>query len=70
MFHPEEALESVKKSMLEGQESYFSFLDEKNGNPMSGAAKIQMKDMSRFDETLEQVKKIRRYKRYSVAERP
>ena len=55
---PDEALESVKKSMLEGQESYFSFLDEKNGNPMSGAAKIQMKDMSRFDETLEQVKKI------------
>ena len=55
---PDEALESIKKSMLEGQESYFSFLDEKNGNPMSGAAKIQMKDMSRFDETLEQVKKI------------
>ena len=54
---PDEALESVKKSMLEGQESYFSFLDEKNGNPMSGAAKIQMKDISRFDETLEQVKK-------------
>ena len=55
---PEEGLESVKKSMLEGQESYFSFLDEKNGNPMSGAAKIQMKDMSRFDETVEQVKKL------------
>ena len=55
---PEEGLESVKKSMLEGQESYFSFLDEKNGNPMSGAAKIQMKDMSRFDETVEQVKKF------------
>ena len=53
---PEEGLESVKKSMLEGQESYFSFLDEKNGNPMSGAAKIQMKDMSRFDETVEQIK--------------
>lgn len=55
---PEEGLESVKKSMFEGQESYFSFLDEKNGNPMPGAAKIQMKDMSRFDETLEQVKKF------------
>ena len=55
---PEEGLESVKKSMLEGQESYFSFLDEKNGNPMSGAAKIQMKEMSRFDETVEQVKKF------------
>lgn len=55
---PEEGLESVKKSMFEGQESYFSFLDEKNGNPMPGAAKIQMKDMSRFDETVEQVKKF------------
>lgn len=55
---PKEGLESVKKSMLEGQESYFSFLDEKNGNPMSGAAKIQMKDMSRFDETVEQIKKF------------
>lgn len=55
---PEEGLASVKKSMLEGQESYFSFLDEKNGNPMSGAAKIQMKDMSRFEETVEQVKKF------------
>lgn len=55
---PEEGLESVKKSMLEGQESYFSFLDEKNGNPMSGAAKIQMKDMSRFEETVEQIKKF------------
>lgn len=55
---PEEGLDSVKKSMLEGQESYFSFLDEKNGNPMSGAAKIQMKDMSRFDETVEQIKKF------------
>ena len=55
---PEEGLESVKKSMLEGQESYFTFLDEEYGNPMSGAAKITMKDMSRFDETLEQVKKF------------
>lgn len=55
---PEEGLESVKKSMFEGQESYFSFLDEKNGNPMPGAAKIRMKDMSRFDETVEQVKKF------------
>ena len=53
-----EGLESVKKSMLEGQESYFSFLDDKYGNPMSDAAKITMKDMARFDETIEQIKKI------------
>ena len=53
-----EGLESVKKSMLEGQESYFTFLDDKYGNPMSDAAKITMKDMARFDETIEQIKKI------------
>lgn len=53
-----EGLESVKKSMLEGQESYFTFLDDKYGNPMSAAAKITMKDMARFDETIEQIKKI------------
>lgn len=54
----DEGLESVKESMLEGQESYFSFLDEEYGNPMSGAAKITMKDMSKFDETLEQIQKM------------
>ncbi len=53
-----EGLESVKKSMLEGQVSYFTFLDDKYGNPMSDAAKITMKDMARFDETIEQIKKI------------
>ncbi len=54
----DEGLESVKSSMLEGQESYFSFLDDEYGNPMSGAAKIQMKDMSRFAETIESIKKL------------
>ena len=53
-----EGLESVKESMLEGQGSYFTFLDEEYGNPMSGAAKITMKDMSQFDETLEQIKQM------------
>lgn len=54
----EEGLESVKKSMLEGQESYFTFLDDEYGNPMSGAAKITMKDMALFDETIEKIKQI------------
>ena len=45
----DEGLESVKKSMLEGQESYFTFLDDKYGNPMSGAAKITMKNMDGID---------------------
>lgn len=54
----DEGLESVKESMLEGQESYFTFLDEEYGNPMSGAAKITMKDMSEFDETIEQIEQM------------
>lgn len=54
----EEGLESVKESMLEGQESYFTFLDDEYGNPMSGAAKITMKDMALFDETIEKIKQI------------
>ncbi|MGN0451838.1 MAG: cell division protein FtsX [Acutalibacteraceae bacterium] len=54
----DEGLESVKESMLEGQESYFTFLDEEYGNPMSGAAKITMKDMSKFDETIEQIEQM------------
>ncbi len=54
----EEGLESVKKSMLEGQESYFSFLDEEYGNPMSAAAKITMKDMSKFSSTIKEIEKM------------
>lgn len=54
----EEGLESVKASMLEGQEEYFSFLDEEYGNPMSCAAKIKMKDMALFDKTLNKIKEL------------
>ncbi len=54
----DEGLESVKKSMLEGQESYFTFLDEEYGNPLPGSAKVTMKDMSQFDSTLEQIKQM------------
>ncbi len=54
----EEGLETVKGSMLEGQEEYFSFLDEEFGNPMSCAAKIRMEDMSLFEETVKKLEKI------------
>ena len=54
----EQGLESVKQSMLEGQEEYFTFLDDEYGNPMSCAAKITMKDMSLFKQTLEEVGKM------------
>ena len=52
----EEGLESVKESMLEGQEEYFSFLDDEN--PMSCAAKVTMKDMGKFDETIKKIEKL------------
>ncbi len=54
----EEGLETVKQSMLEGQEEYFTFLDDEYGNPMSCAAKITMKDMELFDETIKEIKKL------------
>ena len=54
----DEGLEEVKKDFLKGQEEYFTFLDEKYGNPLSGAAKVTMKDMNLFDVTLEKIEKM------------
>lgn len=51
-----DGLESVKSDMPEGQGKYFDFLEEEN--PLSAAAKVTMNDMSRFDDTIEQIKKI------------
>ena len=52
----EEGLESIKESMLEGQEEYFSFLDDEN--PMSCAAKVTMADMGKFEETIKKIEKL------------
>ncbi|MBR6509235.1 MAG: ABC transporter permease [Clostridia bacterium] len=54
----EEGLKTIKESMLEGQEEYFTFLDEEYGNPLPNAAKVHMKDMAKFDETIKQIKKM------------
>lgn len=54
----EQGLETIKKSMLEGQEEYFSFLNDDYGNPISCAAKVKMNDMSLFEETLNEIKKL------------
>ena len=51
-------LESVKENMLEGQGDYFTFLDEQYGNPLSAAAKVTMKEMALFDETIKQINAI------------
>ena len=52
----EEGLDSIKEGLLEGKEQYFEFLDEEHGNPLSDAARITLKDMSKFKETLEAIK--------------
>ena len=52
----EVGLQSIKEGLLEGKEQYFTFLDEEEyGNPLSAAAKITVKDMSKFSETLKQI---------------
>ncbi len=55
----EEALETVKKTMLEGQDEYFEFLDEENGNPLSDGARIHLNDMASFDETVLKIKGVK-----------
>lgn len=54
----EEGLENTKNILPDGQEEYFTFLEEEYGNPLSGAAKVTMTDMALFNETVEQIKKI------------
>ena len=54
----EEGLEDATDAMLDNQKKYFSFLEEKGENPLPGAAKVSMKDMALFDQTLEQIAKI------------
>lgn len=54
----EAGLESVKGDMLDGQEDYFTFLDDQYGNPLSSAAKVTMKEMALFDATIDQIKTL------------
>lgn len=53
-------LQSVVESMNEEDRAYFSFLnDDDYGNPMPAAAKVSLIDLSKFDETIEQIKAIK-----------
>lgn len=54
----EAGLESVKGDILDGQEDYFTFLDDQYGNPLSSAAKVTMKEMALFDTTIDQIKTL------------
>ncbi len=50
----EQALETVKDNLLENQKEYFDFIDDEN--PMSDGAKVVLKDLSKFDETVQAIK--------------
>lgn len=55
----EEALENDKKTLLEGKEQYFEFLDEEGGNPLSDGARVHLEDMSTFGETVQNIKNVK-----------
>lgn len=55
----DEGLESLKESFLAGQEEYFTFLDEEGGNPLSCGAKVILKDLSIFDETISKIREVK-----------
>lgn len=54
----EAGLETVKGDMMDGQQDYFTFLDDQYGNPLSAAAKVTMKEMALFDETIGKIKEF------------
>ena len=55
----EKGLESIKEGQLDGKDQYFTFLDGEYGNPLSGAAKITLKDMGKFKETLKAIQNVK-----------
>ena len=57
-FTSDQALDELKTSFLEGQEEYFTFIDDDFGNPLSCGAKVTLVDLSKFDETLSAIKTV------------
>ena len=54
----EEGLAQMTGEMGEEYQEYFSFLEEDDENPISVAIDVTMKDMSKFDDTVEELKSI------------
>ena len=55
---PEEGLAQMTENMEAEYKDAFSFLEESDENPISAAIDVTMKDMSKFDETIEELKSI------------
>lgn len=54
----EQGLENAKKDIPENQQSYFNFLDDKYGNPISASVKVTMEDMAEFDDTIKKIERL------------
>lgn len=54
----EAGLETVTSTIFEDQKEYFSFLNDKYGNPLSMAAKVTMSSMENFDDTVAEIAKL------------
>ncbi len=54
----EAGLKTATQSMPENQKKYFSFLEEEGENPLSCAAKVSMKDMELFEQTVKEIEKL------------
>lgn len=54
----EEGLKTATESMLESQKEYFTFLEGEDENPLPCAAKVSMKDMSLFEQTVKEIEKL------------
>lgn len=52
----EEGLESIKADLPEDSIAYLE--EDEYSNPIQAAAKVQMKDMDRFDETIKEIEKL------------
>lgn len=50
----DQALETVKENLLENQAEYFEFIDDEN--PLSDGAKVVLRDLATFDETVQQIR--------------
>ncbi len=53
----EEALEIAKDTVLKDQQGAFEIFEEEGGNPMSHGARVMLKSMDEFDETVAKIQK-------------
>ncbi len=50
----DQALDTVKENLLENQAEYFAFIDDEN--PLSDGARVVLKDLATFDQTVQQIR--------------